>query len=278
MSTVQLGTLQGLLRSDPLCSTFMKMAEKIWNDLKIARGYGICRQEETVTEVFLLDVQAAHPWEVATFQFHKAHEAITGADWEWWLTDGKKWLGLLIQAKILNPKSNKYTSIKHKVKGKPQIDIIIEQANRKNINALYFFYNHTKLNFPDIKWHCRSLPPKIEQIGCSVAHATAVKSMVKQGGLGVAALSHSCVPLRCLVCCRGYSVPNDTLPGRASGLVNSLPRGDGVRRDIPSLRTSPPDYVSDLLSAPPDGRQAVIDKLRSRVGPIGSLVVIKDRS
>jgi hypothetical protein len=81
------------------------MARKIWKQLGTARALGINRGEETVTDDFLLDVQAAHPTEVATFQFNKPEEAITGADWEWWLTDGRKWAGLLIQAKILNPKS-----------------------------------------------------------------------------------------------------------------------------------------------------------------------------
>ena len=150
---------RGLLDSDPICKTFIRMAEKIWADLAKARSLGISRAEETVTDDFLLDVQASHLREVATFQFHKRHEAITGADWEWWLTDGKKWTGLLIQAKILNPKSNTYSSIKHKVNGKPQIDIVIDQANYKGIPALYFFYNHTKLTFPTLKWTCGSTGP-----------------------------------------------------------------------------------------------------------------------
>jgi hypothetical protein len=143
----------GLLRSDPLCNTFVAMARKIWKQLGTARALGINRGEETVTDDFLLDVQTAHPIEVATFQFNKPAEAITGADWEWWLTDGRKWAGLLIQAKILNPKSNLYSAIKHNVRGRPQIDIILEQASYKNIPALYFFYNHTLRTFPVLAWN-----------------------------------------------------------------------------------------------------------------------------
>src|ERR1700733_5228617 len=109
--TTSASVANGLLRSDPLCDTFVVMARKIWNELGVARNLGINRGEETVTDNFLLDVQTAHPMEVATFQFKKPEEAITGADWEWWLTDGRKWVGLLIQAKILNPKSNLYSAI-----------------------------------------------------------------------------------------------------------------------------------------------------------------------
>jgi len=42
------------------------MARKIWNELGTARALGINRGEETVTDNFLLDVQIAHPAEVAT--------------------------------------------------------------------------------------------------------------------------------------------------------------------------------------------------------------------
>src|SRR3954463_2448765 len=66
-----------LLHSDPICATFVRMEETIWDDLEKARAHGIDRGEETVTENFLLDVASSHPMEVVTFPFHKPHEAIT---------------------------------------------------------------------------------------------------------------------------------------------------------------------------------------------------------
>lgn len=123
-------TASGLLQSDPLCGTFVAMAQKIWTDLGRARMLGINRGEETITDNFLLDVQSAHPAEVATFQFTKPEESVTGADWEWWLTNGREWVGLLIQAKILKAKANLYSSIKHKVRGRPQIDILLGPVDK----------------------------------------------------------------------------------------------------------------------------------------------------
>jgi hypothetical protein len=79
-------TLPRLL-SPPLCVTFGKQAEKIWADLSRAQARGLDRNEETITDDFLDEVQSQHPREVATFQFHKRDESFTGADWEWWLTD-----------------------------------------------------------------------------------------------------------------------------------------------------------------------------------------------
>lgn len=276
-------TANGLLHSDPLCNTFVAMAQKIWIELGLARSLGINRGEETVTDNFLLDVQAAHPAEVATFQFTKPEESITGADWEWWLTDGRQWAGLLIQAKILKPKANLYSSIKHKVRGQPQIDILLDQANRKDIPALYFLYNHTLLTFAKLTWNCISTAPQLAQLGCTVAYAAAVKPLIKQGGVGISTLGPVSVPLRCLVCCRSFTGPSDnpSLPSRAHGVVRYLAKlggGDRLYGDIPTLRSEPPSYVRELISASIDARHQVIERVRSEVGPIGSLVVIKDRS
>jgi hypothetical protein len=89
------------LSSPPLCRTFTNQSAKIWRDLSRAQATGIGRGEETITDDLLQDVQQAHPREVVTVQFHKREEGFTGADWEWWLTDDRLWLGLLIQAKRL---------------------------------------------------------------------------------------------------------------------------------------------------------------------------------
>jgi hypothetical protein len=77
-------------------------------------------------------VQRAHPYELLTLQFTKPLENHTGADWEWWLTDGRLWFGLLIQAKRLDPKSHKYQHIKHAM-GKRKI----LQADRASTAETY---------------------------------------------------------------------------------------------------------------------------------------------
>ena len=79
------------LRSRPLCRTFGIEAEKIWTMLGAAYSGGVGRSEETITEDLLLNVKTAHPYEVIEYQFNKREEAFTGADWEWWLTDGRLW-------------------------------------------------------------------------------------------------------------------------------------------------------------------------------------------
>lgn len=269
--------------STPLCNTFENEAKNIWDSLKTARGMGIIRDEETVTNNFLYNVQLAHPAEVATFQFHKPDEKFTGADWEWWLTDGSQWLGILIQAKILHPKSNKYSSIQHKVgkAKKPQIDILIEQANSKGIDALYFFYNYSKSGISAFQWNCGSTGPILEQLGCTVAHANSVKDVVGRGGAGLPTINPIAMPVRCLVGCPVYAGPNTSLPGKGYGVtryLRGLTRGgDGREPDGgPTLRDEPPNYVRRLLSATLEDRSRIIDELRGEIGPIGSLIVMKE--
>ena len=202
------------IASASLCRTFAAQAEKIWDDLCTARMSGISRSEETITDDFLLDVWRAHLREVTTFQFNKYEESFTGADWEWWLTDGQQWLGLLIQAKRLGPKSGKYEAIRHWVRsaGMWQIDRLQKQASLKGIDPLYCFYNHCPVWPEGLTWKCCAAPHNLELMGCTVAHATAVQGQLAQGGAGLPKMSKVSYPLACLVCCSASTDPDRTLP------------------------------------------------------------------
>lgn len=271
------------LRSRPLCRTFGIEAENIWKALGKASASGLIRGEETITDDLLLNVQTAHPYEVITYQFNRHEESFTGADWEWWLTDGHLWFGLLIQAKRLDLKSHKYPQIK-KLVGKtktPQIDLLMQQAQRKGIDPLYFFYNYSSGKPSTFTWNCGSTPFDLLQLGCSVAHAAAVKRALAKGGAGLPKISPISYPLRCLVCCPVLAEPDDSLPGCAHGIAKRLrlfaEHVDATPDRDPHPLPQPPDYVLRLLGTAPEDRGGVIDELREQVGPIGSLVIIKDR-
>jgi hypothetical protein len=151
------GMPQPLKISAPsLCPTFERESKKIWRDFGSAYGSGLLRSEETITEDLLLAIQRSHPLQVITIPFHKGQEARTGADWEWWLTNGSLGTGLLIQAKRLDRDSHKYPEIKHKVghPAKPQIDLLIEQSKLKGIDPLYFFYNYSSSPISSFSWNC----------------------------------------------------------------------------------------------------------------------------
>ncbi len=261
----------------PFCVTFSYQAQKIWGDLKKARARGNIRDEETVTNDFLSDVQQAHPNDAVHFQFRKKEEKFTGADWEWWLSDGNLWFGLLVQAKILHAKRQTYSAIKHKVGAakNSQIDILIEHADRKGIDAVYAFYNY-RADVSEFKWNCKSTLLMPEQLGCTLAHAHAVRNAVGRGGAGVRVLSPIMLPLRCLGCCGGYTGPNGSLPARVDSIVRVL-RNDAATDVLASgtlrLRDHPPWYVERLLAASLDDRGEVFDGIRREIGDVRSLLV-----
>jgi hypothetical protein len=275
-----------VLSPNPLCLTFEKQAEKIWNDLTSAQSMGLIHDEETVTNNLLLEIQRAHPIDVITVQFFKPQEKFTGADWEWWLTDGNSWFGLLIQAKRLGPTSHKYAGLKHGV-GKektPQIELLLNWARHKGIDPLYFFYNYGSGRLESLPWNCGSIAPTIGQLGCTVAHAATVKSVLARGGAGLAKMSAISSPLRCLVCCEALAFPDNSLPGRIHGVTRRLralgvpdEAGDKRAVDWPTPRRVPPSYVQRLIETPVEQRGGIIEELRREVGHVGRLVVIMEK-
>jgi hypothetical protein len=267
-----------------LCDTLDGEGRRIWIELASSYNSGIGRKEETITDDLLVRVHAAHPYEVLTFPFRKHDEAKTGADWEWWLTDGALWFGLLIQAKKLDPASHKYHGIKHVVRSSntPQIDLLMTQAGLKGIDPLYFFYNYSTSPLASFQWNCGVVPKEIEQFGCTVAHARGVKYLLRQGGAGLPKLSRISVPMKCLVCCSCIASSNAGLPSRGEAVVGALCSGyaevfEAAPIDHHRPRENPPSYVQQLFDTSPDERGVVIEQLRTEVGPIGSLVIILEK-
>ncbi|WP_408631748.1 DUF6615 family protein [Methylocystis borbori] len=275
------------LPSTSLCKSFSDQAIVIWTQLVRAHSLGILRDEETITNDLLLTLQSAHPTEIATFQFRKVEEKFTGADWEWWITDGTRWVGFLVQAKILNRNSGKYTTLHHKVGAfrTPQIKLLIAEAERKRVVPIYIFYNYT--------WstviNCCDPGIDTRQFGCTVAHANVVQNHVGQGGAGLPTLADISLPLRCMVCCDEGSI---SLPDRAARAVARAARvsttfnpyapdkagmaGPGSDIREPIFLDSPPPYVERLLkSKNTEERRRVIREVLNEVGAVRSVVVMR---
>jgi hypothetical protein len=263
---------------------------------------GIEHDEKTITNNLLLGIQRAHPADVITLQFLTPQEKFTGADWEWWLTDGKSWFGLLIQAKRLGRTTHKYAELKHRV-GKnrtPQIELLLDWAKDKGIDPLYLFYNYDSGKLESLQWNCGGIYPNMAQLGCTVAHAAEVKRLLVQGGAGLPKMSKISNPLRCLVCCAGVASPDNSLPGRTHGVMRSLrqlaldaspddslveetlPSADEpvllpAEADWPALRGTPPSYVQRLIETPVEERGRIIEEIRREIGPAGALVVLREK-
>ena len=245
---------------------------------------GLIHDEETITNNLLLGVQKAHPTDVITLQFRKPQEKFTGADWEWWLTDGQSWFGLLIQAKRLGSTTHKYDGLKHRV-GKsatPQIELLLNCARQKGIDPLYVFYNYNSGRLGSLQWSCSRIYPNMAQLGCTVAHAAGVQRLLVQGGAGLPKMSTISNPLRCLVCCPALLSPDNSLPERVHSVAQRLRAlaldGSPDERlvDRPAPRRVPPSYVQRLVETPLEDRGRIIEELRQAAGRIGALVVFKE--
>ena len=267
-----------------LCSTFEKESCRIWCDYGAAYRSGIVVGEETISDIFLWNIQKAHPQNVTTFPINKMEEGKIGADWEWWLTDENLWFGLLIQAKRLDPKSHKYRNIRHQSRTSKnmQIDLLIQTARRKRIDPLYFFYNYAVAPKISRVWNCFQVLGLQSQLGCMMAHASVVKQQLGRGGAGFSKFSKISLPVRCLVCCPSLSGTGQPLPNRASEVVKRLKSfaGDIETSEIANgnLRPEPPPYVQQLMKTPLNKRGSMIDKLKreGKIGRIGSLTVIDE--
>ena len=170
----------------------------------------MCRKTNNVRRIYFASVEP-----------FPAVPARTG---NWWLTDDQSWFGLLIQAKRLGRTTHKYGGLKHRV-GKdriPQIDILLNCARHKGIDPLYFFYNYNSGRLGSLQWSCGSIYPNMAQLGCTVAHAAAVKRLLVQGGAGLPKMSTISSLLRCLVCCTGLASPDNSLPERTHGVTRRL--------------------------------------------------------
>lgn len=267
------------LPSRLLCQTFSRQAQKIWEDLSRAQAQGRNRNEETITDDFLDDVQNQHPQEVATFQFNKRDEQFTGADWEWWLTNDRVWLGLLVQAKRLRRHSHKY-GIKHWVASGNmwQMELLLQQAHWKGVDPLYCFYNYDSSWPNHLTWNCCTTHD-LPLFGCTVAHAAAVKNQLYLGGAGLPKMSTVSYPLSCLVCCTHGPVARAPLPIRTLDVIQRLREmADASEVGVSGLHEEPPTYVRRLLDRPLEDRGRVIEELRKEVGKIGSLIVMRETS
>lgn len=248
-----------------LCETFRSIAFNTYERLMAAKSIDYQPLEETFTDNIMLDLKLKHPVEIFTRPFNKRVEGVNGADWEWWLTNAAEdnWLGLRVQAKILNFKPNEYSHLHHKV-GKAKKAYQLANLKRESAKAgmvpLYCFYSYGDITSAA----CGSFGHAAEAFGCSLTSLAHVESLQAAGEKkGFDDVMEKASPWHCLVCCSGFG-PGD-LPTRAWNFLQGsldikLPKPrkprqskvDDVSRALPSKpaigpRGQPPHYVRAIV-------------------------------
>lgn len=80
--------------SQSLKWAFMRLAENTFYTLEHCRRVKHQIQEETLTDLNMLNLKRNHSTQLTTHTFSKHEEGKNGGDWEWWLTNSsrKRWL------------------------------------------------------------------------------------------------------------------------------------------------------------------------------------------
>lgn len=189
-----------------LCADFIARAAQTWNLIKYGKLTKIRISEETITEINLLELQIRHPQEIITVTISKPREAKIGADWEWWLGSRGYWLPLRVQAKKLDPVNLEYPYLDHKSRYGSQIRLLIDHSLKNNppMIPIYIFYNYWDYKRFDPPWQCPSYPKLIEMLGCGLAEAISVKSIIDQGSTQLNDIANIMFPLELFGLLQGF--------------------------------------------------------------------------
>ena len=148
---------------DKICRTFKHISGKVWNLLDDSGYYGLYKTsasnisrglglgEETITDLALLEISKRQPLDIITVKFGKYREAQEGADWEWWFLSQSGIIGMRIQAKRIHFVNGEYeyTYLDYKrSENEYQVDVLLENAQKRRVVPLYAFYNYWDIDFP----------------------------------------------------------------------------------------------------------------------------------
>jgi hypothetical protein len=90
-----------------LYQTFRDVALRTGQLIEAGAVSGLGIFEETLTDVNLLEIDRRNKDYIRTYKYKKREEGSkSGADWLWCIGEPGSWISLLIQAKIVNPKTH----------------------------------------------------------------------------------------------------------------------------------------------------------------------------
>ena len=272
-------------------------ATSIWARRGAAKRTGLHFNEETVTELLLLDLECSFPGDVTIVPFHKNLEAVVGADWAWAFvdSDGVSCQAMLVQAKRLDDGDKRYRELRHK-QGRPkhgsaasQMDKLIDTGKRLNLPPVYAFYNHLD-DHSRLVNKCGSIlssaPAHAGSWGVTLASAFAVRDAMPDNTFDCH--RHHSRPLHCLLCTRGTGAHTQTGLAQAASFALTMLFSDGLPHDEvePDLRapfrplTGLPEIFLRAQGARDrefSAEDALRDGLRDEYAGIAGVVIIRDR-
>ena len=161
--------------------------------------------EETITNILMMDLYLRGS--ALTFFEHtsRAKESKSGTDFELWI--GSRvlgWFRFALQAKKLDLRTNRYSSLKHGDPNRPQINLLRRYSQNNRACALYCLYNYTDTADKYYHWHCCDRSADVTELGCTVTPLSNVQDAINNRGTRNFSDIHSLkntLPFRCLAAC-----------------------------------------------------------------------------
>lgn len=185
-----------------LCIGFAEQSARTWDFLAEGARYKIVPGEETLTDINLIELKRKLPTLIYTEKFSRYREGReTAADWEWWVGDRDNWLGLRLQAKRLDPYTQRYELFAaNRKKALEQGEALTEAAvsGAERLYPVYCFYN-TNCAAPTTA-PCDPGQKDATAYGCTVAPAPVVNQLVARGCSHFSEFEPYSIPWSCLFC------------------------------------------------------------------------------
>jgi hypothetical protein len=230
----------------------LKNSKWTWNQLRDARTLGYQLGEESITDFLVLNLKKNGGKKFFIKSFTRHAESLNGADWEWWLTGSSGlWLGMRIQAKIINFQSLKYEHLYHRNKHGYQADLLIKDANRNGVIPLYCLYTNWDARRHRAKRLCWNCKPSIRHYGTSILSANIVRSLLPYNIIHLDFLYKHLMPMHCILCPKSKPATGD-LPERSLEYLQrnkliEITSKDNGEKSLNLLQSQPPLYVTQLL-------------------------------
>lgn len=161
------------------------------------------------------------------------------------------WLGMRVQAKVLNLASEKYQNLHHKNRHEQQVDLLINDARKNGVIPLYCMYTNWDPKKYKASWTCNSYKQTVRHYGAAILSPSVAKKLQPKNETSLSSIINHLKPMHCIFCCSGFS--SGDLPNRAIGWLH----GSGLlaneefqmheRKSNFYLRGKPPHYVQLLL-------------------------------
>ena len=232
-----------------ICAAFHAIETSVWDLLQVGRREQHQLGEETITDLISLALKTSQKQSVRMINYTKPQEGRNGADWLWIFYDTatKMAIGIRIQAKIINFKSNRYPHLHYTKNGVKQIDRLERMAKRDHVTPLYVFYSHwprptKKVKYPITLKGYRSK----REFGCAITTLASVRTLNGADSMkDVGPILH---PWHVLVCPRkSPGKPILEVVSNALGSKNfGEPRSDDPEGPKPRPISKFPDYIGHL--------------------------------